>query len=532
MKKSILRRVLSPLLTVLILAAAAGWVADGHAAPTDANEMLKLRSAPIIRKIRNSSEQMQMTVNTSRILTLDQKIPQVQVNNPDILEVTPLSPTEIQVSAKATGVTQVNLWGEDKKVYTINVIVFGDAQELEMVLRTQFPNAALRVIPVVSGVLISGFVDKPAHVCVIIRIAEEYYPKVINNITIAGVQQVLLHVKVMEVSRTKLRRLGFDFAKFTGNDFVLSTISGLITAAAGGAVATSGTETIAFGVVDGSNTFFGVLEALRQDNLVKILAEPNIVAVSGRPSKFHVGGSFRIVPQGLAAGQPEKIEYGTTVDFVAIVLGNGRIRLEVRPTVSELDPTLNVDGVPGLRTRTVDTGVELQAGQTLAIAGLVQMRIEAENRGLPWISDLPYFGAPFRKVEERINEVELIILVTPELVEAMDAAEVPPCGPGTRTTSPTTWELFMKGHIEVPNCCPADGAGPTAAQPMDGMILERREVTEPPSAPEPEPAAGRSNIPHNRHTAARPQRGGKPSPSAEQRTVPNFIGPVGYDVVK
>ena len=263
MNHSILRQALSPLFTVLLFAAA-GWVTGAYAAPPDPNVTFNPRTTPIIRKIRNSSEQMQMTVNTSRILTLDQKIPQVQVNNPDILDVNPLSPTEIQVSAKATGVTQVNLWGEDKRVYTINVIVFGDAQELEMVLRTQFPNAALVVRPVVNGVLISGYVDKPQHVDVIIRIAEEYYPKVINNITVGGVQQVLLHVKVMEVSRTKLRRLGFDFANFNSNDFVASTISGLITAAGSGGITTSGTETIAFGVIDGSNTFFGVLEALRQ----------------------------------------------------------------------------------------------------------------------------------------------------------------------------------------------------------------------------------------------------------------------------
>ena len=99
----------------------------------------------------------------------------------------------------------------------------------------------------------------------------------------------------------------------------------------------------------------------------------------------------------------------------------------------------------------------MKAGQTLAIAGLVQCRIEASNQGLPWISEVPYLGVPFRKVSEATNEIELVIIVTPEFAEALDASEVPPCGPGMQTTSPSDWELFMKGHLEVPKCpdsCP------------------------------------------------------------------------------
>ena len=118
-----------------------------------------------------------MTVHTSRILTMDQKIPQAQVNNPDILELTPLSPTQVQVSAKTAGVTQINLWGEDQKLYTVDVIVYGDAQELEMVLRSAFPTAALKVTPVSNAVMISGFVDQPERIERIVRIAEEYYPE-------------------------------------------------------------------------------------------------------------------------------------------------------------------------------------------------------------------------------------------------------------------------------------------------------------------------------------------------------------------
>ena len=109
------------------------------------------------------------------------RIPQAQVNNPDIVQLTPLSPNQIQLSAKKTGVTQVNLWDEKGQIYSVDVIVFGDARELTMLLRSEFPHCSLRVRPISGGVLISGFVDQPEHVQSIVQIAEEYYPKVLKT---------------------------------------------------------------------------------------------------------------------------------------------------------------------------------------------------------------------------------------------------------------------------------------------------------------------------------------------------------------
>ncbi|HOP76937.1 MAG TPA: pilus assembly protein N-terminal domain-containing protein [Thermogutta sp.] len=470
------RLLLGLAITLALVAAlpATGEVAPGPPEPSSPNQ--------VVRQITGPSQREEMTVNTSRILTLDKRIPQAQVNNPDILDITALSPTQIQIFAKKAGVTQVNLWDEKGNIYTIDVIVFGDARELDLLLKSQFPNCSIKVIPIASGVLLSGYVDQQEHVSRIIQIAEEYYPRVINNLTLGGVHEVLLHVKVMEVSRTKLRALGFDWTQISGQNVIRSSVSGLISAAnaanpAAGTAATavtSGGETFFFSVFDGNDAFFGVLEALRQDNLMKVLAEPTLVTVSGRPAFFQVGGEFPIiVPQSLGTVSIEYKRYGTQVDFVPIVLGNGRIRLEVRPRVSEIDSSrsvvINSTTVPGLRVREVDTGVEMQAGQTLAIAGLVETRVEAQRRGVPVISDLPYIGSAFRRVAERSNDVELLILVTPELVDAMNAEEVPPCGPGTETASPTDWELFMKGYIEVPRCCDpsaTNGAvNPAAGQP-------------------------------------------------------------------
>jgi len=523
----------------------------------------------VVYKVQAANERLEMIVNTSRILALDKKIAQVQVNNPEILELRALSPYQVQISAKTIGVTQINLWDENQQVYSIDVVVFGDARQLELILRTTFPNAALKVVPVANSVLISGFVDKPEHVERIVKIAEEYYPKVINNMAVGGCQQVLLHVKVMEVSRTKLRQLGFDWAKITGSNVITSGPSGLLSdynaselVSPGSYFRTASPSTFSFSVVNGSSAFFGVLEAMRQDNLMKILSEPTLVTVSGRPASFNSGGEIPVpVPQSLGTLSIEWKKYGTHIEFVPIVLGNGKIRLEVRPRISELDETrsFNMAGtqIPGIKSRDADTGVELQAGQTLAIAGLVQTRIEAENSGLPWISEVPYLGAAFRSVKETRNEVELLILVTPELVDPLDAEEVPRCGPGMSTTSPTDWQLFMRGHLEVPNCLPPE-EGPAGGvmsdeipgEPPEGMILGPgesipapvpvdeagrpvRPVRNGPGSKPPATAAKKAGAaPYGRYSRSSLNSPARIPPSESAENPPGMVGPVGYDIVK
>ena len=416
------------------------------------------QSTSLVRKISGLSEKLELTTNTSRILTLDKNIPRVQVNNPELLAVTPLSATQIQISAKKAGVTQVNLWDEDGNIHTVDVMIYGDARELEVALQTQFPHSSIKVYRYSESLVLKGFVDRPDYVSQIMRLAEDYAPKVINNINVGGVQQVLLKVKIMEVSRTKLRRLGVDWALTSGsNGFAVQSVSGLIANQGGNIrdLVTTGGETFAFGIVDGADQFSGVLEALQQRNVAKILAEPNIIAISGRPAQFNSGGEIPIlIPQSLGTTTIEFKKFGTQVDFLPIVLGDGRIRLEVRPRISSLDDSIGIEltdiRVPGLRTREVDTAVEMRAGQTFALAGLIEERAEAINSGLPYLSDVPVLGWPFRKTQEEMNEIELLILVTPEFVDPMDPHEVPCDGPGLATTQPDNHDLYCGGHIEVP----------------------------------------------------------------------------------
>src|SRR5262249_2469007 len=148
---------------------------------------------------------------------------------------------------------------------------------------------------------------------------------------------------------------------------------------------------------------------------------------------------------------------GTQVDFLPIVLGNGNIRLEVRPRISEIDDSRSVViqnfVVPSLTVREVDTAVEMRAGQTFALAGLVQQRKEWLMRGLPYISDVPVLSLPFRKTEDNVNEIELLILVTPEFVDAIEPCDVPCGGPGYATVSPNNHDLYCGAHLEVPYEC-------------------------------------------------------------------------------
>ncbi len=537
----------------LLLLSVAGSIGGltAHAAGPEAN-----RSASIIHRISSANERQQMVVNTSRILTLERTIPQAQVNNPDILSLTPLSPNEIQLAAKKAGVTQVNLWDEDNNIFTVDVVVYGDTRELEMILSETFPNASLKLRGYADSVLISGFVDQAHDVTSIVQIAETFYPnKVTTSLQVGGVQQVLLHVKVMEVSRTKMRSLGFDWSYISGANVVTSGAAGLISAAtpANGtdlaSITTAGSPNFLFNVINGPNTFFGVLEAMRRDNMAKLLAEPTLVTVSGRPASFQSGGEVPVTTGG-SLGVPSNTvykPYGTQVDFVPIVLGNGRIRLEIRPEVSEIDGARGTDDQPAFRNRRVDTGVEMEAGQTLAIAGLIQTRIESSRQGLPWVSELPYVGAAFRRTEEERNEVELLILVTPELVAGMDADQVPECGPGMQTTSPSDWELFMKGYIEVPNCCSTcSGQGCTECDGMthgnanmpqlmdsgEGRVIEMHEIPSPQPQHSPAPAPTRPSAPVQERNAAPAVPQVPPAASAASHRQARPIGPTATSAPK
>jgi pilus assembly protein CpaC len=417
-------------------------------------------------RVGKATERLELVVSTSRVLTLESKVPQLFVSDPSVIQATPLSPNQVQVSGLKPGVAQLSLWDDKGSSITFDVIVTPNAAELIELLRTEFPEAVLHVRPlntpqgIQSTVYVAGFVPSAGMMDGILRLSQGYYQNVINGVTVGGVQQVALHTKVMEVSRSKLRRLGLDWEVATSSFSLTQGAAGVLSGAAGGAAipGTAGADTVRLKVSDSGTDFRAFLDALRRHDLVKLLAEPTLVTMTGRPARFNSGGQIPVLkPGGLGTVNVEYKDYGTSIDFVPTVLANGMIRLEVRPSVSEIDESRGIDmngiKVPALRSRYADTAVELRAGQTLALAGLIQNRVESHNTGIPFFADLPWLGRAFSHVEEKVNEVELLILVTPELIGPIDPHQLPNCGPGQLTASPSDCELYWFGYPEVPNCC-------------------------------------------------------------------------------
>src|SRR5262245_750814 len=299
------------------------------------------------RHIESDHDRIELVVNSSLPLRLDRKIPKASVSNPDIAELTALSPNQILVLARKPGVTAITLWDETGKIYTVDCVVMGNPSELASILKSEFPDAHIAVKPLGNDkLLLSGYVDGADQATQVMRIAASYYnddpanpKKIISNMQVGGVQQILLHVKVAEVNRTKMRNLGFDFASLNGGNFVATTISGLLVpgtqgitgagalggvSAAGGSngngssgAAGSPNTTVRFGIVGGRSAFFGFLDALRQDNILKLLADPTLITVSGRPAQFHAGGEIPYAQTATLNGV--SVAYrptGITVDFL------------------------------------------------------------------------------------------------------------------------------------------------------------------------------------------------------------------------
>ena len=400
-------------------------------------------------KVSESSDKLTMTAGTSLVLTMEHDVPFVVVGNQEIIKANPISPNQIMVTAIKPGITALSVNDPKNNSHTIEVNVIGDVRQLQATLEHLFPDSEIHARALPTGVVLTGHVGRADTMPQIVEVSQAYFPTVTNLLSVGGSQKVMLKVKVVEVSRTKLRSLGIDWSVLTSDFNLISGASGLINAAG-----TGGGGDFLASVTSGSTNFNLLIDALEQHNLAKILAEPTLTAMSGRPAAFLSGGEVPIrVNSGLAGQTVEYQAFGTKLDFVPIVLGGGRIRLEVRPEVRELAGDLSDPGTgsPGFRTRRVDTGVEMQVGQTLALAGLIQNRVDSTERGFPVLKDMPWIGAAFRKVTETYNEVELVVLITPYFVNEVDGS-ILPVGPGRSTVSPNQSEFYINGYREVPSC--------------------------------------------------------------------------------
>lgn len=320
-------------------------------------------------------------------------------------------------------------------------------------------------------------------------------PEIINLLRVPGPQQVLLKVQIAELNRTALRQLGVSFLFQDGNSAVGQNISGGLvggaeSGAGAGAVATllgladplAAGATTAFGVFDGGKMNF-IFNALRRNQVLKILAEPNLVAMNGQTANFLAGGEFPVpVPQPSGGGPTvvtiEFRPFGVSLDFVPFILDGDRIRLSVQPEVSSIDFSTGVviqgTAVPGVNTRKTSTTVEMREGQTLAISGILQVELSGTTSRIPGLGDLPYIGSMFRNTSSQSSEKELVVLVTPYLVQPMNPDQVPP-KPGDDVADPTDIEVYLLGRIER-RACREFRATTAWDDPLD--VEKRRKVEE------------------------------------------------------
>lgn len=435
-------------------------------------------------EINESVDSLEIISGTSRRLKFEYNVPELMVENPEILKASPVSPNEILISGVEPGVSSITVSNPDRQLQTIQVYVTVDTRKLEKALQVHFPESRLSVHALQTGVILKGFVAKQGQLDNILRVAQDYFPtNVINEISVDGSQLVAIKVKVYEVSRSKLRQLGVDWS-ILGDDFALvSSVADLIQASSddGGAVG----QNISFGVLNNGNSFNAFIKALERNNVAKLMDQPVLVAQHGRPAEFLSGGEIPIsVSSGLGTTSIEFRPFGTKLDIVPLIHGQGEMTLEVRAEVSEVANDLSGEtGVPGFRVRRVNTGVRMRAGHTLALAGDYREEVEAETSGIPHLMDGKFFGPWFRSTQETKTETELVFLITPKFVDEVGNEKLPRFGPGQLTASPSDRELYLHGHQEVPRCeegCPVnDRFDDPMAHPYQNLLPQARAAGEP-----------------------------------------------------
>jgi pilus assembly protein CpaC len=295
-------------------------------------------------------------------------------------------------------------------------------------------------------------------------------PKILNLLEAGGIQQVMLEVRVAEMSRSLMRRLGVNFNWISNGTFGISLLNSLSKLPASGwpgnPLSVSGNVTGIFQFTNGATTWTAFVDALKENGLTKILAEPTLITLSGRPASFLAGGEFPIpVPQASGGGTTITIEYktfGVGLNFTPTVLGNGKISMIVNPEVSDLDFSRSVQlqgyTIPSVNVRRVSTVIELADGQSFAVAGLLKDDLREVVTKYPVLGDIPILGVLFRSSSYQKNETELIVIVTPHLVKPVDMAKQ--TLPTDQFIDPDDFEFYLLGSLE--GRAKGEGAKPPA----------------------------------------------------------------------
>jgi pilus assembly protein CpaC len=429
---------------------------------------------------------LEVALNKSRVLRLETSFTDILVGNPGIADALPLTDRSLYVLGKGLGSTTLSIYGRDGDVKTlvavVDLVITQDLDGIKRRLHDLMPQERIAVRSAHDSVVLSGTVSSAKHVADAMALAERFAPgKVTNMLKVKGSQQVMLAVRFAEVKRTALKDLGI-------NHQVIAKIGAVTLSSFAGPAALGQTLFPApfnlFNISGSSRNvqFDALINALEQKGIIKTLAEPNLVALSGDTASFLAGGEFPIpvAQSGSGSGGNQTItiefkQFGVGLSFTPTVLADDTISLVVAPEVSALDTSteINISGVriPGLVTRRVKTTVELRHGQSFAIAGLLQKEFNNSINQIPYLGNVPVLGALFRSADYQRNETELVVIVTPYLVKPGSLADLRVPTDGARLPSDT--EFFLKGRVEGKPLPP----GPAPVPPRTSSALSDSRIT-------------------------------------------------------
>ncbi len=394
---------------------------------------------------------LHLLVGRSLVISSPARITRVSIADPNIADAVVISPTQILINGKTAGGVSLVLWDENDQSQTFDLFVDLDILEISQKVREIFSEEPVRVEAAKDVVILSGLVSSETVADRILELVSAATPNAISLLEVpppppAPTGAILLEVKFAEVNRAALSAYGVNLFSLRGKDIVGSTTtqqfgSIQLNELLAGADGNSSGE---FDFGDLLNIFLfssdlnlgTMIRALRQENLLQILAEPNLLTQSGKEASFLAGGEFPFpVVQSTTAGQAITIlfkEFGVRLTFTPTLTVEGKIHLKVQPEVSALDfaNALTISGflIPALSTRRVQTEMELEDGQSFAIAGLVDDRLTETIQKIPVLGDIPILGKLFQSRTLSRSKTELLVLVTPRIVRPAPL-ETLPAGP-------------------------------------------------------------------------------------------------------
>lgn len=434
--------------------------------------------------VGTSDEPIALEASKGTLIRLVRPASTVFVADPEIADVQVKSPRLVYVSAKLPGETVIYAVDADEKVLLNQKIrVDHNLSRLRDSLKQLLPGAGIEVQSVDKTLVLTGQVRsakeaEDARVVAARLVKEE--KDLVNKIAVIAPNQVHLRVRVAEVSRDILKQFGINWdAVFRTGSFAFGLATGNVTSVAGNLITrNNGTGSIFGSLASRSVDLNGVIDALDDEGLITILAEPNLTAVSGESAKFLAGGEFPILVPENDRITVEFKQFGVSLAFTPMLVGD-RISLRVNPEVSQLSSTGAVElsgfTIPALTTRRAETTVELGSGQSFAIAGLIQNNITRDLQKLPGLGDVPVLGALFRSDSFRRQESELVIIVTPYVVRPVDAPRL--ASPVDGLKAPSDGDRILRGEVYRPhlahNAQPVHGQGaPSGLAGPAGFLLD------------------------------------------------------------